>query len=169
MSALPETVDAWRMVAARRTFEGSIPFREMPRLRDALASVDGSVRYEIEFGRDEMQVAYVGLKLDAALPLTCQRSLEAYEEQVSIDERLGLISKESEEAALPPGYEPLLTETGEINLADVVEDELILALPVVPMKPGLEEKEHVFTAAPPGGAGNPFAALANLKKDLSEK
>ena len=169
MSALPETVDAWRMVAARRSFEGSIPFREMPRLSESLASTDGSVRYVIEFGRDEMQVAYVGVKLDARLPLTCQRTLEAYDEVVSLDERLGLIANESDEAALPSGYEPLLTETGEINLADVVEDELILALPVVPMKPGLEEKDTVFTAAPPGDAGTPFAALAKLKKDSPEK
>lgn len=164
MSALPETVDAWRMVASRRTFEGSIPLRELPRLRESLASDEGSVRFEIEFGRDELQVAYIGLKLEGELPLVCQRTLEPYGEKVALDERLGLIAKEEEEAALPPGYEPLLTETGELKLADVIEDELILALPVVPMKPGLEEKDTVFTAAPPDGAGNPFAALASLKK-----
>ena len=164
MSALPETVDAWRMVAARRTFEGSLSLRDLPRLRDSLAAEGGTVRYAIEFGRDEFQVAYLGLKVEAALPLLCQRTLEVFEQPVSIDERLGLIAKESEEAALPPGYEPLLTETGELNLADVVEDELILALPVVPMKPGLEEEETVYEAAPPDGAGNPFAALASLKK-----
>ena len=164
MSALPVTVDAWRMVAARRSFEGSLSLRDMPRLREALASDQGTVRYWIDFGRDEMQVAYLGLKVEAALPLLCQRTLETYEQPVAIDERLGLIAKEAEEAALPPGYEPLLTETGEVDLADVVEDELILALPVIPMKPGLEEKETVFSAAPPDGAGNPFAALASLKK-----
>ena len=76
MSALPETVDAWRMVASRRTFEGSISFREMPRLRESLASDEGSVRFAIEFGRDELQVAYVGLKVEGELPLTCQRTLE---------------------------------------------------------------------------------------------
>ena len=164
MSALPVTVDAWRMVAARRSFEGSLSLRDLPRLREALASDTGTVRYWIDFGRDELQVAYLGLKVEAALPLVCQRTLETYEQPVTIDERLGLIAKEAEEAALPPGYEPLLTETGEVNLADVVEDELILALPVIPMKPGLEEKETVFSAAPPDGAGNPFAALAGLKK-----
>lgn len=164
MSALPVTVDAWRMVAARRSFEGSLSLRDLPRLREALASDHGTVRYWIDFGRDELQVAYLGLKVEAALPLVCQRTLETYEQPVTIDERLGLIAKEAEEAALPPGYEPLLTETGEVNLADVVEDELILALPVIPMKPGLEEKETVFSAAPPDGAGNPFAALASLKK-----
>ena len=46
------------------------------------------------------------------------------------------IEDESEEAALPPGYEPLLIADGQVNLADVIEDELILALPVVPLKPG---------------------------------
>ena len=46
------------------------------------------------------------------------------------------IEDESEEAALPQGYEPLLIADGQVNLADVIEDELILALPVVPLKPG---------------------------------
>ena len=165
MSALPEMVDAWRSVTARRRFEGSIRVRDMPRLRESLARDDGSIRYELEFGRDELQVPYLSLRAEGRLPLECQRTLEAFELEVSINERLGLIAREEDEAALPPGYEPLLTESGELSLADVIEDELILALPVVPTRPGSEsESGAVWDTTPPEGAGSPFAELSRLKK-----
>ncbi len=166
MSALPELVDAWRSVTSRRRFEGSLRLRDMPRLRTSLARDDGEIRYELEFGRDALGVAYLSLKAGGRLPLECQRTLEAFELEVSINEHLGLIAKEEDEAALPPGYEPLLTETGELRLADVIEDELILALPVVPIKPGraTQESETVWSATPPEGQSGPFAELARLKK-----
>ena len=165
MSALPEMVDAWRSVTARRRFEGSIRVRDMPRLRESLARDDGSIRYELEFGRDELQVPYLSLVAVGRLPLECQRTLEAFELEVSINERLGLIAREEDEAALPPGYEPLLTPSGELKLADVIEDELILALPVVPLKPGSDqESEAAWSTSPPEGTSGPFAELARLKK-----
>jgi uncharacterized protein len=165
MTALPEIVDAWRSVTARRRFEGSIRVRDMPRLRESLARDDGSIRYELEFGRDELQVPYLQLSAEGRLPLECQRTLEPFELEVSIHERLGLIAREEDEAALPPGYEPLLTPSGELKLADVIEDELILALPVVPLKPGSEtENEVAWSTAPPDDASGPFAELARLKK-----
>lgn len=137
----------------------------MARLRGSLARDDATIRYELEFGRDELEVAYLWLKASGRLPLECQRTLEPFDLEVEIDQRLGLIRREEDEAALPPGYEPLLTESGEIHLADVIEDELILALPVVPIKPGSEsENTAVWDATPPEGTTGPFAELARLKK-----
>jgi len=168
-TALPESVDAWRMVASRRRFEGELPLSRLARLRDSLASDEGTVRYRLEFGRDEMNVAYLKLDADAELPLVCQRSLETFRLPVVVDERLGLIAREADEAALTAGYEPLLVESGELNLAEVIEDELILSVPVVPVAPGSEDKA-AYSTDPEAGAGveekpSPFAALAKLKKN----
>ena len=50
--------------------------------------------------------------------------------------------------------------------ADVIEDELILALPVVPLKPGTDpEAEAVYRVASPEGITGPVAELARLKKN----
>ncbi len=171
-AGLPETVDAWRMVQARRSFQGSLPLASMPRLRDGLdpESLDtagGSVTYNIEFGRDDLGVAYIWLRAEAGLPLMCQRSLEPFALPVRVDTRLGLIESESEEAGLPPGYEPLLLlESGQLRLADVIEDELILALPVVPLKPGVEPVERAWGAdesEEPVERPNPFSVLQTMK------
>jgi uncharacterized protein len=161
--ALPERVDASRMVQARRTFEGKLPIASFQRLRGSLAAVEGEASYDLEFGKDELGVAYLAVRVDADLPLTCQRTLEVYRQPVHVDQRLGLIGEESEEAALPPGYEPLLIPDGTVDLADVIEDELILALPVVPLKPGAPLEWH-DESTEEASEPNPFAALAKLKK-----
>ncbi len=158
-------VDAWRMVSARRVLEGEIPLVAMPRLREALAGTEGSARYRMEFGRDALDVPFVALRIEAALPLLCQRSLETFTFPVELEQMLGLIREESDEAALPPGHEPyLLPQDARIVPAELVEDELILAVPVVPAAPGTEAMEREWRpAGEEAGAGNPFAALASLK------
>ena len=169
-SRVPEVLDAWRMVAARRSFEGRLPLSSMPRLRDALCDDQGDVRFVVDFDRDALQVPYVELRIEAALPLVCQRSLQRFLYPVSTVQRLGLIAQgsgreEADEAALPPGYEALLVpEDGQLRPADVVEDELILALPVVPVAPGSEALEQEWPVPTQEAAkASPFAELARLK------
>lgn len=137
----------------------------MGRLRDSLVDAEGEVAYVIEFGTDSLQVPYVELQIDAALPLECQRSLQRYLEPVKIVQRLGLIRDEEDEAGLPPGYEPLLmAEHGELRPAELIEDELILAVPVVPVNPDSESVQNEWPADEEAVAqANPFAALAALK------
>lgn len=166
---LPETVDAWRMVTARRTFHGSLPLAELKRLAPSLASTEGSAAYDLEFGTDELGVPFLAVRVEAALPLTCQRTLETFEQPVRLDMRLGLLADERDEAALPPGYEPLLVGQEALSLAAVIEDELILALPLVPIKPGTKEgPPEAWSTAPAAeqepAREHPFAALRALKK-----
>ncbi len=155
------------MVAARRCFEGTVPLSALPRLLDSLADGEGDCRYALEFGRDVLQVNFLELRLEAKLPLICQRSLERFELPVRVVQRLGLIADEAQEAALPPGYEAVLVGAdGMLQPSELIADELILAVPVVPVAPGSEAVEREWPApektedaAPP----RPFAALAALK------
>ena len=76
MSAeVPELLDAWRMAAARRSFDGRLPLAAMARLRDLLADTEGEARFTLEFGHDALQVPFAELRVDVELPLICQRSL----------------------------------------------------------------------------------------------
>jgi uncharacterized protein len=169
MSAtLPAVVDAWRMVSAKRLFEGSLPLSAFTRLRDSLQDAEGEVRYALEFGRDAGNQAFVEVRADAELPLLCQRTLERYLYRVRLVQQLGLITSEAQESALPEHMEPLLVpESGELQPADLVEDELILAVPVVPINPDSslpdayraeEADEDVVEKKP-----NPFGVLSALK------
>ena len=152
------------MVQAQRSFEGKLPLAAMSRLRDSLANREGEVAYAIEFGKDEIGVAHMCVRADATLPLMCQRTLEVFGLPVHVDATLGLITREEDEAALPGNYEPLLTTDGQIKLADVIEDELILALPVVPLKPDAPARVWSDTEEPQEEPQvNPFAALKKMK------
>jgi uncharacterized protein len=168
---LPESVDAWRMVSARRSFQGTLPIATMARLRELLAADDGGAAYELDFGRDSLGISYVDVRVQASVTLTCQRSLEPFVLPVTVDTRLGLIKLERDEAGLPPDCEPLLVaDDGRLNPADVIEDELLLALPLVPINPESVLPDEVTSnaldddLASEERAENPFAVLRGLKK-----
>ena len=168
---LPESVDAWRMVSARRSFEGTLPIATLRRLCEALAGTDGEVNYELDFGRDSLGVSYVDVRAQVSLTLLCQRTLEPFVMPITLDTRLGLIKQERDEAGLPPDCEPLLVaENGRLNPADVIEDELLLALPLVPVNPDSSLPDEVTgheleeDSAGEGRSENPFAVLRELKK-----
>ncbi|WP_046657203.1 YceD family protein [Lysobacter capsici] len=164
---VPDLLDAWRLVASRRGVEGRLPLSALTRLQASLLDTEGFVEYSLDFDTDELKVPYVELKIDTELPLLCQRTLERFLLPVRMVQRLGLISEEADEAALPEGYEPLLMpEDGMLRASELVEDELILAVPVVPMAPGTEAIERDWPAPQEErDAANPFAQLSSLKKN----
>lgn len=155
------------MVQARRSFAGQLPLARFKRLGGSLADFAGTVNFDLDFDRDAFGSAYLRLRVDTALPLLCQRTLDVYSQPVTLDQRLGLIRKESDEAALLPDYEPLLVSAdGQLDLVDVIEDELILALPLVPTSPGapLDHFEPAQEDTQDEPRENPFAVLSSLKK-----
>ena len=159
------------MVSARRSFQGSLPIAAMRRLCGMLADDAGVATYELDFGRDEYGTAYVDVRVQAPLWLVCQRTLEPFVLPVTVDNRLGLIRTEHEESGLSPGCEPLLvSEDDKLNPFDVIEDELLLAVPLVPVNPDSKLPDEV--TRPPveeestdERSDNPFAVLRELKKN----
>ena len=155
------------MVAARRRFDGQVDLAKLTRLQGLVADTEGQCTYALEFAHDDiLRVSYVELSIDTALPMICQRSLQRFLLPVSMVQRLGLIRSEEEESSLPEGWEPwLVPEDGMLRPLELVEDELVLAVPVVPLSPDGEavDKDWAPTEEEISKA-NPFAALAALKK-----
>jgi uncharacterized protein len=169
MSAvLPLQMDVWRMVANQRRFEGSVPLARMPRLVELLADVEGECNYVVEFYRDPLKIDVMHMQLSAPLPLICQRSLERFVYSVGIDQRLGLIREESQEASLPEGMEAVLIEgNGEVLPFQLIEDELLLAVPLVPVSPNASELDSIWTdETVKEDKPHPFATLKSLKEQL---
>ena len=112
---------------------------------------------------------WLHLQVKAALPLLCQRCLSPVLTPVEVDRAFRFVADEATAMAMDDdAQEDLLVLSREFNLLELVEDEVILALPLVPLHevcpaplpmsavdPQFEEGE----AARP----NPFAALAGLK------
>jgi uncharacterized protein len=145
--------------------EGTFAPAELERLEDAVANAEGQLRYRITAVLDRERRQVVSCIIEGFVFLTCQSSLEVFRHDVSIDDRLVLVATE---AALPSIEEESETEDylvadEPLDIRDLVEDAVLLALPMVPRKPGMEE--------PRAGNGkavrkeSPFAALAGLKKE----
>ncbi|MGH8192723.1 MAG: YceD family protein [Rhodanobacteraceae bacterium] len=176
-ASLPASVDAERMVAGRRSFEGVLSVAELPRLVESLADDRGEVGYRLDFEQGALGGPQMHVRLTARLTLECQRTLEPFEWPAVVDSRLGLLADEAGAAALPAGCEPLLLEGGALSPRRVIEDELLLALPLVPMKPGSEALQGEWTAPEPDSqdAGrrepvtHPFAELRDLLETGEQK
>lgn len=153
------------MVAAGRSFQGTLPLSGMSRLAPSLADTEGDAAYDLRFMRDALGVALLVVHVEAALPLICQRSLERFALPVVVETRLGLIELERDEAGLPPDCEPLLLTNGMLDPAAVVEDELVLAVPLIPVRPGSEPVatgDDAESSVEPPATYNPFADIGDL-------
>ena len=161
----PLTIDPERLDVKPQVFEETLRPDAFPRLMESLASGDGELHYRVSARLGRQRRREVSCIIEGFVFLTCQASLDTFRHPVSIEDRLVLVEGES---ALPPIEEEADTEDylvadEPIEVRELVEDAVILALPMVPRKPGLEELEA--RATPPAEKGpSPFEKLASLKK-----
>ena len=103
--------------------------------------------------------------LQTGIELVCQRCLEPLRLALDVTVSLGLVHGEAEADRLPEEYEPLLVPEGVIRVADLVEDELLLALPRIPRHEDARDCEANGYRAPDTGHDQPLATLASLLRD----
>jgi len=114
---------------------------------------------------------WLHLTVHALFPMTCQRCLTTVDVPLEVDREFRFVADEATAEALDDdSEEDLLALSREFNLRELIEDELLMALPVVP------RHEECPTAVPLASSDddfeeanaqkpNPFAALASLRKD----
>ncbi len=136
---------------------------------------EGTARYSLRFERDLQNRSTVTGTVRAQLRLQCQRCLDEVEIPVDLRIALALIRKDEDALELPDDLDPLLVTDDGIRPLDIVEDELLLAIPAFPThawacgefgwsEPGLrtEAASDVVDEAP-DATRRPFAVLAALK------
>jgi uncharacterized protein len=167
----PDWISPGRAAEGKRIFSGTIPFSRMKRLAAELVDAQGEASFTASFRVDLDKRVIIDLQVEAALPLVCQSSLEVYDEMVNRQSELAVIGDEYEQDDLPEHYEPVQTEKGRLAIASLVEDELLLALPQIPRKSGLQKVEYSTGGLPSveespeaGVKKNPFAALQDMLK-----
>jgi uncharacterized protein len=138
----------------------------MPRLKAELADDKGEFFVELEFGM-EGNGAYVKGHVQGEFGVICQRCLNPMRVPVDHRFRLSIVTSETESDRLLETEEPLLATGEDMPLAEIIEDELILQLPMVNMHPIDECSAVIAEPESPGEAKqerkNPFAVLAKLK------
>lgn len=149
--------------------QGHIEPRELQRFRSLLTEDAGAIDVVLHFSRDEENRYVVDVSVRADVTVTCQRCLEPKREQLDCGSKLGIVWTDQEAAVLPRHLDPLIVEEQSCDLREVVEDELILALPAFSYHDTQACKKLTETYSDPvieePGAQrpNPFEVLAQLK------
>ena len=144
-----------------RVLEGVLPASSLERLHDLLAEVSGDVSFRIQGLKGEHGELMLHLEVTGLLPLACQRCLKAIPFDLYVDSLLELIPEGADmsQDELEDDTRDFLPVAGELYVAELVEDEILLALPVAPR----HEKCGLPGAADAGERINPFATLSGLK------
>jgi uncharacterized protein len=138
----------------------------MERLAASLCDGEGTVFIDIRFQRDEQGHDMAVGDLTARLPVRCQRCLEAMEIAIATAVRLAFTDAEGETPP-PGGYDVVLLVGDTISLSDLVEDELMLALPMAPMHedcPVGVWRRYLRDRAPSEAPRKPFAELSRIRR-----
>ena len=152
-----------RITERPQVFEGTADLGDLPGLEESVADERVSLRFKVTARLDRQRRKVVSCIIDGFVFLTCQTTLESFRHAIAVHDALVLVHRESE---LPPieeesDAEDYMVADGPIDVLDLVEEAVLLALPMVPRKPGLE------AAGPAARATvreSPFAALERLKK-----
>jgi len=163
---LPETLNFLRQVERNYRFEGELAVAKLSRLSEILHSDSGSIEVSFEFGTS---VGFASLKgqVKANLEVQCQRCLQAMPVKLDSTFKLAFVQSEEEADELPEEFEPYLIEGEEQLMLPLLEDEILLSLPMVTTHEqacSAFMSEHEEKVKADKEAAHPFAALKDLKK-----
>jgi uncharacterized protein len=121
------------------TLSGELDIGKLTRLKGLLHSDSGSVRATLRFR--QRGDGWLASELDyrAVVKLVCQRCLEPF--QHALEDRVNVVvaASDSLPAAVPTGFEPFELEDGRLQPVQLVEDELLVAVPLVPKHARVED------------------------------
>jgi DUF177 domain-containing protein len=157
-------LDVDRLADGEADVDFAVPLAELPGLRARREAVAGSVNGRVHFAR-EQGLAVAELVLRGVATLQCQRCMRPMQQALDLATRIALIPSESAAARVPADLEPVLAEGARITIGELITEELLLALPIVPLHESPCTGPPPATAAEHGGETHrPFARLGELLK-----
>jgi len=164
---IPDHVPLDKATQAGRLITGQLAVSKLPRLQGVVAeqrSDQEQLNVALQFGRDENGWPVVEVSVQGAVMLTCQRTLAPFLCTLESSSTVALVTSESEATSLPEALEPVLCEQGEVRLIELVEEEVLLALPLRPVSPESTPMQALDdTAAVVDDRQRPFAEVESLE------
>ena len=171
----PLRLDVETFAAERRQLEGRWLLRDLPRIVESMApdapppGPEDVVTWRAageQVARAGEPEAWLQLAATATLMLQCQRCLSPLPVALDVHRRIRFVHGEDAAAQLDASSEDdVLAMTRALDLRALVEDELLLAAPLVPLHdvcpeplPGLGDEDAKIDVP------SPFAVLAGLKR-----
>ena len=119
------------LVGTEAAIDFSIPLAELPRVSHELTSKDGEAKGNVRFSRQQ-GLAVADVSVSAQPEVVCQRCMQAMRWPVDVKSRIALVSDYDAADRVPEGLEIFLVEGDAVSVRDLVDEEVMLALPHVP-------------------------------------
>jgi uncharacterized protein len=144
--ALPadNVVDAEVCARAGSSIARHFSAADLPRVSEAGGHEGSSIEVNFQFAHFENRPSVSG-ELHGTVVLTCQRCMQPV--PVGIDDSFQVLIVEQERSDEPGGYEPVVAKPSRLDLRWLAEEQVLLALPLVPMHENADCVEHVASAA----------------------
>ncbi|MBV1870090.1 MAG: DUF177 domain-containing protein [Gammaproteobacteria bacterium] len=133
---LQKIIEPFKLVSTRALVDGFVAFSALSRLREELSSVSPDVdvaHVELAFQRDPQGYVLASGSIRAKGGVVCQRCLGTIPVLLDTPISWAFIVNEETSCDVPRAYDVIVVEEESVSLYDLVEDELILALPPIPM------------------------------------
>ncbi len=153
----PGHIDGLQFARERGQRDGRLTIESLPRLAESGAQ-SAAIGYVVAGGENSERRPCLHIDVDGVLQLVCQRCLEPLEHRVELRSELELVTEQHAIDAAEDDVDRVLAGRA-MDIRALIEDELILDLPMIPM-----HEQCGAAAAEEGMRPSPFAALAALKK-----
>jgi uncharacterized protein len=162
MSA-PAVIDSLEFARTGQQLSGSLPVSSFPRFEDVVAEKSGDIAYEVVGARDTRNRPMLSLRVRGALVLQCQRCLGPLEYPLDVTSKMLVVPQgTTPDDADDPDAPDYIEAQRELDLAELIEDEILLCVPFAPRHDG-ECGDQPGEGSDKQDKESPFAALAALK------
>ena len=155
-------------------YKGFLAINKLSRLMEVVTSDMGYIKAEASFSFIQNNIASIKLEVLAEIELCCQRTLKPFMFNIKSNSLLAIVESEKQMDYLPDEYEAVVMDEGLIKLYEIIEEEILLSIPIIPKAPlkdcqfsnnqaycsaskNLEEQSDDIVKL------NPFAVLKGLK------
>ncbi len=164
--SLPRLVDPRKLASQGMLVKGEITARDLPRLSEAVAGEPSNAQVELSFARDQSGQDRLDGRVDCDVTLVCQRCLLPVAVQLTSQVAVGVVASDEEARILDGDLEPWIVAEESGDLFELIEEELLLALPMIAFH-ALDEcqgnSRYTTSAVQDEPDENPFKVLKALK------
>lgn len=161
---IPAHIDPFRFADLDNRLSGRVPITELSRLCQVSNKTDGSLQLHMSFSKGDSGLVIMQGNISGKLILACQRCMEPMGYDVDLESRFYFSRPELRQHDIDDA--DVIVVEDELDLYALIEDEVLLSLPMITMHIAEEclatdlmaKKDETKLQKP-----NPFAVLKNIK------
>lgn len=160
---LPQYIEPSRLAEAGECVAGRLDAEGMQRLQAVLSEPKVEIAFSLRFEKDERGFIIIRGEFATDLILRCQRCLEPLPVSLKKTIGIGWATDTAGVEAIPEDLEPMLAEDPRVALRDLIEEEVLLGLPMAPAHAEEECPASALLQELKTHKDKPFAVLKNMK------